>query len=155
MLNLIAISLIISQYLCWFICKGSMWEIGEESSFKDELVQLATSSQEAREKSNLQKGHVWSIWLEVEESHQAIKSTSVSREETSREVPVKLFVWKKDKVLYQILYPHYIYSHYLWIVRSAFQRENPSKYTWELEIVIPTIIYTFPCGFPLLLPLQL
>ena len=32
--------------------------IGEESSFKDELVQLATSSQEARKKSNLQKGHV-------------------------------------------------------------------------------------------------
>ena len=30
---------------------------------------------------------------------------------------------------------------------SVFQRENPSKYTWELEIIIPTIIYTFPYGF--------
>ena len=46
------------------------------------------------------------------------------------------------------LYPHYIYSHYPQIVKSAFQRENPSKYTWEFKIVIPTIIYTFPCGFP-------
>ena len=27
------------------------------------------------------------------------------------------------------LYPHYIYSHYPLIVRSAFQRENPRKYT--------------------------
>ena len=38
---------------------------------------------------------------------------------------------------------------------SAFQRENPRKYTWEVEIVIPTIIYTFPYGFPQLLPLHL
>ena len=53
------------------------------------------------------------------------------------------------------LYPHYIYPHYPQIVRSVFQRENPRKYTWELEIVISTIIYTFPCGFPQLLPLHL
>ena len=53
------------------------------------------------------------------------------------------------------LYPHYIYPHYPQIVRNVFQRENPRKYTWELEIVIPTTIYTFPCGFPLLLPLHL
>ena len=37
----------------------------------------------------------------------------------------------------------------------VFQRENPRKYTWELEIIIPTIIYTFPCIFPLLLPLHI
>ena len=53
------------------------------------------------------------------------------------------------------LYPHYIYSHYPHIVRSVFQRENLKKYTWKLEIVIPKIIYTFPCGFPLLLPLYI
>ena len=53
------------------------------------------------------------------------------------------------------LYPYYIYSHYPQIVMSAFRRENPKKYTWELEIVIPTIIYTFPCGFSQLLPLHL
>ena len=53
------------------------------------------------------------------------------------------------------LYPHYIYHHYPQIVRSAFQRENPRIYTWELEIVIPIIFYTFSCGFPQLLPLHL
>ena len=53
------------------------------------------------------------------------------------------------------LYPHYIYLHYPYIVRNAFQRENPRIHTWELEIVIPTIIYTFPCSFPLLLPLHI
>ena len=58
------------------------------------------------------------------------------------------FFLAKSNLLYQIRYPHYKYPYYPWIVRSAFQRENSSKYTWELEIVIPTIIYTFPCGFP-------
>ena len=53
------------------------------------------------------------------------------------------------------LYQHYIYPHYPHIVNGAFQRENPSIHTWELEIVIPTIIYTFPCDFPLLLPLHI
>ena len=67
----------------------------------------------------------------------------------------KTLCWQKDKLFYQILYPHYKYPHYQWNVRIAFQRENPSKYTWELEIVIPTIIYTFPLSFPLLLPLHL
>ena len=42
-----------------------------------------------------------------------------------------------------ILYPHYIYPHCPHIVGSFFQRENPRIHTLELEIVIPTIIYTY------------
>ena len=129
-----------------------MWEIGKKSNFKDESVQFVTNSQETREKS---KGHVWSIWLKVKESCQAVKLGSTLQEGPSREVLVKHSVWQKDKVIYQILYSHYKYSPYPWIVSSAFQRENPSKYIWELEIVIPTIIYTFPLGFPLLLLVHL
>ena len=52
------------------------------------------------------------------------------------------------------LYPHYIYPHYPHMLRSAFQRENPSHKLWELEIIIPTILYTILCGFPQLLPLH-
>ena len=33
-------------------------------------------------------------------------------------------------------------------VEECFQRENPSHNLWELEIVIPTILYTIHCGFP-------
>ena len=106
-------------------------------------------------RSNPRKGHVWSTWLEAEESRWAVKFVSFSRWGPSREVPVKYSVWQKDKVFYQILYPHYKYSHYLQILRSVFQRENLNKYNWELESIIPTIIYTFPCGFPQLLPLNL
>ena len=64
------------------------------------------------------------------------------------------FFGKKLYFALPSLYPHYIYSHYPQIVRNAFQRENPRIYTWKLEIVIPTIFYTFPCGFPQLLPLN-
>ena len=54
-------------------------------------------------------------------------------------------------VLHQV-FTHNIYPHYPHIERSAFQRENSSIYTWELEIVIPTILNTIHCGFPQLLP---
>ena len=50
---------------------------------------------------------------------------------------------------------HYIYLNYPHIERSSFQRENPSHYLWEWEIVIPTILYTIHCGFPQLLPLHI
>ena len=62
---------------------------------------------------------------------------------------------KKLCLVLPSLYSHYIYPHCPQIVRGAFQIENPRKYTWELEIVIPTIIYTFPSSFPQLLPLHL
>ena len=39
--------------------------------------------------------------------------------------------------------------------KECFQRENPRYFPWELEIVIPTIICTILCGFPLLLPLHI
>ena len=115
-----------------------MWEIGEKLSFKRWISAIC----EKLVRSNLRKGHVWSTWLEAEESCQVVKFVSISWEGPSRKVPTKLSIWQKFKLLYQILYPHYKYPHYPRIVRSAFQRENPSKYTWELEIVITTIIYT-------------
>ena len=78
---------------------------------------------------------------------------SVSWERPSCEVLAKLSVWQKVMFCFTKFIPTlYIYPHYPQIVRSAFQRENSKKYTWELEIVIPIIIYTFPCGFPQLLP---
>ena len=52
-------------------------------------------------------------------------------------------------------YQNYTYPHYPHIEMSAFQRENPSHYSWDLEIVIPTILYTIHYGFPQLLPLHI
>ena len=44
---------------------------------------------------------------------------------------------------------HTIYTHitHKWIGKPL--RENPSKNTWELEIVLPTILYTIVCGISL------
>ena len=39
-----------------------------------------------------------------------------------------------------------IYTHITHKCEGELLRENPSKNTWKLEIVIPTILYTFVCG---------
>ena len=80
----------------------------------------------------------------------------VSREKGHPEKYSRNFLFGK-KLYFALpsLYPYYIYHHYPQIIRNAFQRKNPRKYTWELKIVKPTIIYTFSCGFPQLLPLHL
>ena len=41
---------------------------------------------------------------------------------------------------------HTIYTHITHKWWGELLRENPSQNTWELEIVIPTILYTFVCG---------
>ena len=46
------------------------------------------------------------------------------------------------------------YTHITYRCWGVLQRENPNHKLWELEIVIPTYLYTFACGFPLLLPLH-
>ena len=71
------------------------------------------------------------------------------------EGPAKLSIWQKVVFCFTKSLPTLYIPYYPQIVRSSFQRENHRKYTWELEIVIPTIIYTFPCNFPQLLPLHL
>ena len=98
------------------------------------------------------RAHDWKM-----KSHASLEVfVSVSRERPSHEILAKLSVWQKVMFCFTKSLPIlYIYPHYPQIIRSAFQRENLRKYTWELEIVIPTIIYTFPCGFPQLLPLNL
>ena len=62
-----------------------------------------------------------------EKSCQAVKFASTSRERPSHEVSEKLSIWQKEKVFYQILYPHYIYSHYPQNVRSAFREKTIAK----------------------------
>ena len=97
------------------------------------------------------RAHNWKM-----KSHASLEVfASVLQERPSRKVLTKLYVWQNIMFTLPNLYLHYIYHHYPQIVMSVFQRENPRIYTWELEIVILTTIYTFPRGFPRLLPLHL
>ena len=95
--------------------------------------------------------HITRSWRVMPAYHFA----STSQEMPSCEIPVKLFVWQKWKVFYQILYLYYIYLHYPRNCKDCFSERKPYQNIWELEIVIPIIIYTFSLGFPLLLSLHL
>ena len=55
--------------------------------------------------------------------------------------------------LIHTFWSHTIYTLIIHKCKGELLRENPSKNTWELEIVIPTILYTF-VEFPHLLPLH-
>ena len=54
--------------------------------------------------------------------------------------------------LYYLLHTFCIHTIYTHITHKWWWeplRENPSKNTWELEIVLPTILYTFVCEISL------
>ena len=42
---------------------------------------------------------------------------------------------------------HTIYTHITYKYKGVLLRENPSQTPWELEIIIPIILYTIACGF--------
>ena len=42
---------------------------------------------------------------------------------------------------------HTIYTHITHNCWGVLLKENPSQKSWELEIAIPTYLYTFACGF--------
>ena len=92
--------------------------------------------------------HVSCTWLECEESVQM--ETAVSREY----LVDKAFSWDTRETfcfarLYYLIHTFCTYSIYTHIIHKwegEPLRENSSKNTWELEIVIPTFLYTFVCG---------
>ena len=59
----------------------------------------------------------------------------------------KTLYFTKLSYLIHTFFTHTIYTpitHRCWVVLL---RENPSHKPWELEIVIPTFLYTIHCGF--------
>ena len=150
------------MYVCGFIRKGWVWEINEESSFKNWISEfrdwLASSLRKATREKAMCGAHDWKIksrarlsflWLSRKKC-QTTKDPQkslfgkklcllVSQEMPNCKRPTKVSVWQKVVFALLCLYPHYIYPYYPQIM-SAFHRENPRQYIWELEIVIPTII---------------
>ena len=87
-------------------------------------------------------------WLECEESGQM--ETAGSREYfASKAFPrdtCKTFCFASLSNLIHTFFAYTIYTHITHKCWGELLRENPSINTWELEIVIPTILYTFVCG---------
>ena len=67
----------------------------------------------------------------------------------------KAFLWDTHETVYFAILSyllHYILTHTIYTIITnrcwgVLLRENPSHKLWELEIVIPTILYTIACGF--------
>ena len=80
---------------------------------------------------------------------------SVSWVRPSRETLAKHFVLPDCHFWYTLSIPTLYIPSLPTYCKEGFSKRNHRKYTWELEILILTIIYTFSCGFPLPLPLHL
>ena len=61
----------------------------------------------------------------------------------------KTFCFARLSFLIHTFYAYTIYTHITHRCWGVLQREKPSRKLWELEIVIPTYLYTFACGFSL------
>ena len=99
--------------------------------------------------------HVPCTWLECEELGQM--ETAVFCEYfASKAFPwdiCETFYFARLSFLIHTFCAYTIYTHVTHRCWGVLLRENPSQKPWELEIAIPTYLYTFACGFPLLLPL--
>ena len=93
--------------------------------------------------------HVPCTWLECEESRQM--ETAVFREFlASKAFPQdtrETFCFARLSFLIHTFYAYTIYTHITHRCWGVLLRENPSHKSWELEIAIPTYLYTFACGF--------
>ena len=74
---------------------------------------------------------------------------SSSRVRPSRETPVKHSVLSDCHLWYTLSVPTLFYTHITHRCWGVLLRENSNHKPWELEIVIPTYLYTFACGFSL------
>ena len=66
----------------------------------------------------------------------------------------KTFCFSRLSFLIHTFYAYTIYTHITHRCWGVLQREKPSRKLWELEIVIPTYLYTLLVDFPQLLPLH-
>ena len=57
------------------------------------------------------------------------------------------FCFAKLSFLIHSILTHTIYTPITHIYWGVFLRENPNHKPWELEIIIPTILYTITCEF--------
>ena len=96
--------------------------------------------------------HVSCTWLESEESVQM--ETAMSREYLAGKAFPETFCSGRLYYLIHTFCTYTIYTHITHKWEGKPLRENPSKNTWELEIIIPIFLYTFVYGIPHLLPLH-
>ena len=106
-------------------------------------------SQVARDLASHEVMHVPCTWLECKESVQM--EATVFREYLAGKAFLrdtrKTFCFAKLCYLIHTFCTHTIYTHITYKCWGVLQKENPNHKSWELEIVILTILNTIACGF--------
>ena len=130
-----------------FLCIGCVCErVKTQDKLKIKGDFMSSSREDFLRSEAMCSAHDWNA-----KSHDRwwqLVFTSVSRVKPSCEILTKHSILPFCHIWYtRSLLTLYIYPHYPHIERRVFQRENPSHYPWEWEIVIPTIFYTIHCGF--------
>ena len=98
--------------------------------------------------------HVLNTWLECEESWQMV-TTSFHEYFVSKAFPQDTRETFCFAILSYLIHHVSTYTIYTHILRWVLFRETTLTITLELEIVIPTILYTIHCSFSQLFPLHI
>ena len=117
----------------------------EDSSY----WRLKRFSRVSRDLASREVMHVPCIWLECEKSVQMVTAVSyeyLAGKAFSRDT-CEIFCFARLYYLIHTFCTHTIYTHITHKCEGVLLRENPSQTPWELEIVIPIILYTIACGF--------
>ena len=151
-LIVILINLLYLVFIMGFNCKGCVIERERVCVCKDlSYWRLRRFSRVSHDLVSREVMHVPCTWLEFEELVQM--ETVVSREYLAGKAFLRdtheTFCFAKLCYLIHTFCTHTIYTHIIHKCKGVLQRENPSKTPWELEIVIPTILYIIACGFSL------
>ena len=124
-----------------FICKGCVRE--RESVWRLKALKIEVFLRVARDLASREVMHVPCTWLECEESGQmemvvfreCLMGKAFPRD--TRET----FYFARLSFLIHTFCAYSIYTHITHRCWGVLLRENPSHKSWELEIVIPTILY--------------
>ena len=147
----IKLNLIYPIFYMEFLCMSCVWEsVKTQDKLKIKGVFAGSSQEDFPRSEAMCSAHDWNA-----KSHDKwwqLVFASISRVRPSRKIPAKYSVLLFCHIWYTMSLPTlYILTYW----EEFFQRENPSHNPWELEIVIPIILYTIHCGFLQLLPLHI
>ena len=139
-------NLLYPVFIIGFNCKGCAIEREcEDSSY----WRLKRFSLVANDLASCKVMHVSCTWLECEELVQmeiAVFRKNLMGKAFPRDTR-EIFCFTRLCYLIHTFSTHTIYTHITHKCWGVFQRENSNHKPWELEIVIPTILYTITCRF--------
>ena len=140
-------NLIYPVFYVGFICKSCVREsVCEDSRQLKTKAIVAGSSQVSFPRNDACAVHMTGMWR-VRTWWRQLVIARVLQVRPSCEILAKHSVLLNYHFWYTLSIPTLYTSPLPHICWGVLLRENPSHKHWELEIVIPTILYTIHCGF--------